>query len=81
MNQHIPIKEPEIEAIIRQKPTKDLVAFDFGLMFTEGSKEVQIYVDEHLQEAINGLLQLHGKLIIKVNIFSPDVVMITPAEI
>lgn len=77
---NIPIENSQIELVLRQKPTKDLVAFDFGLLFTEGTKEVQIYVDDMLRESLNGLLKIHGKVILKVNVFSPDVMLITPAD-
>lgn len=76
----IPVKDTDLEVVIRQKPTKDLVAFDFGLMFQEGTSEVQVYVDDHLRESIDGLLKIHKKLILKVNAFSPDVMFITPVE-
>ena len=76
MDQRIPIKDSQLEVVIRQQPTKDLVAFDFGIMFEEGSNEVKIYVDDDLQEAIKGMLKIHKKLVFKVNYFSPDVIVI-----
>jgi hypothetical protein len=76
----IPVKDADLEVAVRQKPTKELVAFDFGLLFTEGTNEVQIYIDDHLRESIDGLLKQHKMLILKVNALSPDVMFITPAE-
>ncbi len=75
-----PIKDVPLELRIVRQSTKELVAFDFGLMFEKDSNTVQVYVDDMLRESINGLLALHGKLIMKVNAFSPDVFLITPAD-
>lgn len=68
------------ELILRKKPTKDIVAFDFGLIFTKDSNEVQIYVDDVLKEVITQLTITNGQVLLKANYFSPDVVLITAAE-
>lgn len=74
--EQIEIKKPEFELTVRPKLTKDLVAFDFGLLFKEGTQEVQIYVDELLQQVINDLLSQHKSVILKTNFYSPDVIFL-----
>ena len=71
------LKKAGYELIIRKPVTKDLVAFDFGLMFNKGSKEVNIYVDDDLQVVIDHLLETNQQVILKTNWFSPDTVAIT----
>lgn len=68
------------EVVIRQVPTKDVVAFDFGLVFTADSKDVGLYVDDDLRDTLIYLAKEHGQVFIKVNWFSPDVMVVTPAE-
>ncbi len=76
----IPIKEPEFEVDLRLPVTKDLIAFDFGLLLTRDSNEVQIYIDDDLRMALDALLRDYGQVILKVNFFSPDVVVIAPSQ-
>lgn len=76
----IPIKDTELELRIAPITTKELVAFDFGMLFKKGTNEVQIYVDDDLRASIDGLLEIHGQIILKVNAFSPDVMIIAPNE-
>jgi hypothetical protein len=71
------LKKAGFELIIRRPVSRDLVVFDYGLMFTRGSKEVQIYVDEDLQQVIEYLLETNEQLVIKSNWLSPDTVAIT----
>ena len=70
------IKQPEFEVVLRQKSTKDLVMFDFGLLFKRGSDEIQIYIDPELRKVIDSQLEDHEQLIVKVNYFSPDVITV-----
>lgn len=68
------------EVVIRRHPTKDVVAFDFGLVFTKDSTEVGLYVDELLKDTLIALANEHGQIFVKVNWFSPDVMVVTPSE-
>lgn len=68
------------ELIIRKAPTKDIVAFDFGLIFTKNNDIVQVYVDDLLKETIAHIVKEKGQLLLKSNWFSPDTMAITPAE-
>jgi len=68
------------ELVLRAKPTKDVVAFDFGLIFTKDSQDVGLYVDDLLRDVLVNLASEHGQVLIKVNWFSPDVLVVTPAE-
>lgn len=76
----IPIKDTNLEIRVVKQATKEFVAFDFALLFTEGTNKFELYLDDHLKEALEGLLKIHGKLIVKTNIFSPDVVLVTPQD-
>ena len=71
------LKKTGYELVIRRPVTKDLVAFDYGLMFNKDSKEVNIYVDDDLQVVIDHLLETNQQVILKTNWFSPDTVAIT----
>lgn len=68
------LKEAGYELIIRRPPAKDLVQFDFGLLFEKDTNAVQIYVDDDLREVINFLLTTNKQVLIKTNWLSPDVV-------
>jgi hypothetical protein len=68
------------ELILRKTPTRDIVAFDFGLIFTKDSDVVQIYVDDLLKETIQQLLKTSGQVLLKSNWFSPDTMAVTAAE-
>ncbi len=72
--------EKGYEVVIRKIPTKDVVAFDFGLVFTKDSKDVGLYVDELLRDTLIALSNEHGQVFVKVNWFSPDVMVVTPQE-
>lgn len=77
----LPMKVNDFELVVRQKTTKDLVAFDFGLMFNRDTNEVQIYVDDTLRAAIDGLLMQHESIILKTNFYSPDVFFIVGPKV
>lgn len=68
------------EVVLRSIPTKDVVAFDFGLVFTKDSKEVGLYVDDVLRDILVALAVKHGQVLLKANWFSPDVIVVTPSE-
>lgn len=68
------------EVLVRRIPTKDVVAFDFGLIFSKDSTDVGLYVDDNLRDTLVSLANQHGQVLIKVNWFSPDVMVVTPAE-
>lgn len=70
------LQEAGYELLLRKPPSTDLVAFDFGLMFSRGSNQVQVYVDDDLQDVINYLLETNKQVIIKTNWLSPDVIAI-----
>jgi len=74
------LSEQGYELVLRAKPTKDVVAFDFGMIFTKDSNEVGLYVDDLLRDVLTSLANQHGQVLIKVNWFSPDVIVVTPAE-
>lgn len=74
------LKAAGYEVVVRKIPTKDVVAFDFGLVFSAESKEVGIFVDDVLQELLITLAKEHGQIFIKINWFSPDVMVVTPAD-
>lgn len=65
------------ELIIRRPVLKELVSFDYGLMFTRGTSEVNIYVDDDVRKVIDHLLETNEKVVIKCNWFSPDTVCVT----
>lgn len=70
------LKKAGYELVIRRPVSKDLVVFDYGLLFTAGSNEIQIYVDDDLKAVIDHLLETNKQLIIKSNWLSPDTVAI-----
>lgn len=74
------LRKSGYEIVVRRIPTKDVVAFDFGLVFTADSTDVGLYVDEDLRAALTILAKQHGQILVKVNWFSPDVMVVTPAE-
>ncbi len=74
------LKASGYEVVIRKLPTKDVVSFDFGLVFTADSKEVGLYVDEDLRDILVSLAKENGQVLVKVNWFSPDVMVVTPAD-
>ncbi len=74
------LKAKGYEVVIRKIPTKDVVAFDFGLVFTKDSRDVGLYVDDVLRDALIVLSNEHGQVFVKVNWFSPDVMVVTPQE-
>jgi hypothetical protein len=74
------IRESGYELVLRQIPTRDVVAFDFGMVFTKDSADVGIYADDLLADTMKSLANEHGQVFIKVNWFSPDVMVITPAD-
>lgn len=74
------LKTAGYEIVVRKIPTKDVVAFDFGLVFTKDSKDVGLYVDETLQDILASLASEHGQVLIKTNWFSPDVMVVTATE-
>ena len=74
------LRESGYEILVRKIPTKDVIAFDFGLVFTADSNEVGLYVDDDLREALQILAKEHGQVLIKTNWFSPDVIVVTPSE-
>lgn len=71
------LKKEGYELIIRRPLSKDLVMFDYGLLFTKDSKEVQVYVDDDLREVIEHLLETNAQVLIKSNWLSPDTIAIT----
>jgi hypothetical protein len=77
---NVKLRESGYELVLRRIPTKDVVAFDFGLVFTKDTTEVGLYVDDDLRDALTHLASKHGQVLIKANWFSPDVVVVTPAE-
>ena len=68
------------EVVVRRVPTRDVVAFDFGLVFTADSNEVGLYIDDQLRELLEILAKEKGQILIKTNWFSPDVMVVTAAE-
>lgn len=75
------IKDPKYEISVRQVTTKELVAFDFGIMLTKDSKDIKVYIDDHLKEALDSLLETNQTVILKVNYFSQDVLLVaTPVS-
>lgn len=68
------IKSPEYELHIRQIPTQELVAFDFGIIVKKDM--IQVYIDDHLKEVIDTLLRGNESVILKVNFFSQDVLFV-----
>lgn len=74
-------KQAGFELIIRRPVSKDLVVFDYALMFTKSSQKIDVYVDEDLQQVIDHLLETNEKVVIKSNWLSPDTVAIkVPCE-
>lgn len=75
------LKQSGYELVIRKPVSKELEIFDYGLMFTQGSNEIKIYVDDDLKSVIDHLLETNKTVIIKSNWMSPDTVAITvPCE-
>lgn len=76
------LKQAGYELVLRRPVSKELMIFDYGLMFTQGSNEVKIYVDDDLKVVIDHLLETNETVIIKSNWMSPDTVAITvPCEL
>lgn len=75
------LREKGYEIVLRHIPTKDVVAFDFGLIFTKDSKDVGLYVDDDLRLTLETLANQHGQILLKTNWFSPDVMVVTPNEL
>lgn len=71
------LKKEGYELIIRRPLSKDLVMFDYGLLFTKDSKELHVYVDDDLREVIEHLLETNAQVLIKSNWLSPDTIAIT----
>lgn len=69
-------QEAGYELIIRRPVSKDLVAFDYALLFTAKSDDIIVYVDEDLKQVIKHLLEMNAQVIIKSNWLSPDTVAI-----
>jgi hypothetical protein len=78
-NETVILKDVEYELVLRTKSTRDLVAFDFGLLFTKDVPIVQIYVDDELRAVLDSLMVDSDQVILKVNYYSPDVhVIVSP---
>lgn len=78
-NRILPIKQPKYR-IVPDYNSKELMAFDICMMYKEG-EQPQIYMDQDLMQIISTLVARHKQLIIKVNWFSSDVLVITPSSL
>lgn len=77
---NVELRKTGYEVSIRRIATKRVDPFDFGLIFTKDSKEVGLYVDDDLRAALDILANEHGQILVKTNWFSPDVIVVTPAD-
>lgn len=74
------LAEHGYELALRKLPSMEVVPFDFGFVFTKDSNIVELYVDDALRVALTDMTKEHGQVFIKVNWFSPDVMVVTPQE-
>jgi hypothetical protein len=70
--------QEQLKDVFTDRPVGE--EFDFLLRFTKDTNTVELFMDDNVRDTIEGLLKLHGKLVVKVNWFADRLTIIAPKQ-